>query len=373
MDEAEFRAGLMAPISAANPAGEDLCYTPLFDDIRNARHADDDALGQGEWTHAVKAADWPRVVELCRTALCARSKDLQLAVWYVDALVRHQHWPALEFGLGFLSDLLDGFWAVVHPLPDGGDWGERTARLEWLGRQLADQVAALPLIADEVRSYSLHDYRTAIERENRPDADSAAGEPAAAIDAERLRRAFRAADTAQLMQRRIQLAATLAAASRLQDCCDQHFGMDGPSFAALQAEIGACDALLSRHLRPTITPPQSSQASPPARLHGEPDRPPSSRADDGRPPSRPYSSDAPPLAPLPDGAPPDRDAAIRQLAEIGRFFRVHEPHSPVALLIERAVRWAGMPFEDWLQAVVKDAATLDHLRELLDLPPGARN
>ncbi|MDR1646765.1 MAG: hypothetical protein LBR88_01845, partial [Zoogloeaceae bacterium] len=72
-----------------------------------------------------------------------------------------------------------------------------------------------------------------------------------------------------------------------------------------------------------------------------------------------------------------RDDAIRQLRTVAYWFRSHEPHSPVALLIERAVQWAEMPFEKWLSDVIKDKATLEQLQELLnakiDMPTGTAN
>ena len=61
-----------------------------------------------------------------------------------------------------------------------------------------------------------------------------------------------------------------------------------------------------------------------------------------------------------------RDEAVNQLREIARFFRDTEPHSPVALLADRAARWAEMPLEQWLSTVIKDDVTLGQLRELLD-------
>ena len=50
------------------------------------------------------------------------------------------------------------------------------------------------------------------------------------------------------------------------------------------------------------------------------------------------------------------------------FFRQTEPHSPVAYLAEKAVKWGDMPLHQWLQEVVKDSGAMGHLNELLGLP-----
>ncbi|MCW3479778.1 hypothetical protein OL229_09405 [Neisseriaceae bacterium JH1-16] len=63
----------------------------------------------------------------------------------------------------------------------------------------------------------------------------------------------------------------------------------------------------------------------------------------------------------------NRADAVRMLGEVARYFRANGPHSPVALLAERAARWAQMSLEEWLQHVIKDDSTLRQLQELLDV------
>ena len=42
----------------------------------------------------------------------------------------------------------------------------------------------------------------------------------------------------------------------------------------------------------------------------------------------------------------NREAALRTLAEVSQYFREHEPHSPLHLLLDRALRWSRMPITD---------------------------
>jgi type VI secretion system protein ImpA len=62
-----------------------------------------------------------------------------------------------------------------------------------------------------------------------------------------------------------------------------------------------------------------------------------------------------------------RKDALRRLGEIAAFFQRTEPHSPVAYLVQRAVKWGNMPLEGWLQDVIKDEGVLDALRQTLGL------
>src|SRR5438046_10348809 len=65
---------LLAPISGENPAGENLLYSGLHDDVREARRAEE-ALDQGEWKREIKTYDWPKVVDLSAKALDSNTKD----------------------------------------------------------------------------------------------------------------------------------------------------------------------------------------------------------------------------------------------------------------------------------------------------------
>jgi type VI secretion system protein ImpA len=60
-----------------------------------------------------------------------------------------------------------------------------------------------------------------------------------------------------------------------------------------------------------------------------------------------------------------RTDALRRLAEVADYFQRAEPHSPVAYLVQRAIKWGQMPLELWLEDVIKDGAVLGQLKETL--------
>jgi type VI secretion system protein ImpA len=62
-----------------------------------------------------------------------------------------------------------------------------------------------------------------------------------------------------------------------------------------------------------------------------------------------------------------REEALRRLAEVAHYFQTTEPHSPVAYLVQRAIKWGQMPLELWLEDVIKDGSVLGQLRETLGL------
>src|ERR1044071_9798054 len=84
-----LREDILKPIPGDNPSGQNLRSTPLYDKIREARREDDE-LPQGAWQTERKLADWPTVIKLSQEAIALQSKDLQLAVWLTEALLKKQ-------------------------------------------------------------------------------------------------------------------------------------------------------------------------------------------------------------------------------------------------------------------------------------------
>ena len=66
-----------------------------------------------------------------------------------------------------------------------------------------------------------------------------------------------------------------------------------------------------------------------------------------------------------------REEAFNRLAEVAAFLRQKVPQSPIYLLVERAVSWSRMPFDQLLGALIKDAGTRGQVSELLGIeePP----
>jgi type VI secretion system protein ImpA len=117
-----LRGDLLTPIPGENPSGANLRYDPVTDEIKEARREDDLNLAQGEWAAALKIADYPAVIEMGSEALARRGKDLQIAVWLVDAHIRREGFSAVAPCFHFLHDLLEQFWDTLYPpIDEDGD------------------------------------------------------------------------------------------------------------------------------------------------------------------------------------------------------------------------------------------------------------
>ena len=152
---ADLVALCLQPIAGDNPAGADLRYDVRLGAIKEARREED--LPGSER----KVADWGAVVATTSQLLGKETKDLQLAVWLAEALMRKQGPGGLATGLAVLNGLVSQFWEGVHPLPQDEDGVEdpeiRAAPLEWMASRLVLPMRLSPLL----REYSMVDIDAA--------------------------------------------------------------------------------------------------------------------------------------------------------------------------------------------------------------------
>src|ERR1700679_1636139 len=127
-----LREDLLTPIAGDNPAGDNLYYDKVFDQIKEARREDADDLPEGDWERSAKKKADPRaVVKLAGDALATRSKDLRLAGWLIEAQVKMEGFAVLVPSIQLLQSLQENFWPTIHPeIEDGNDLELRMIAVE---------------------------------------------------------------------------------------------------------------------------------------------------------------------------------------------------------------------------------------------------
>ncbi len=158
----------LAPISGENPSGKDLAYDPDYDQIREARRAED-PNNQGDWKRETKAADWEAVVDLGGECLREKTKDLQIAAWVTEALTRLHGYAGLRDGLALLLGIQAQFWDTYYPWIDDGDLESRLGPFLFL-----NEPKLLPFLIRDVAltrglgdvPYSFHRYKESRDTDN---------------------------------------------------------------------------------------------------------------------------------------------------------------------------------------------------------------
>jgi type VI secretion system ImpA family protein len=133
---------LLKPIPGPQPTGVSLRYDPIYDKLKEARREE---AGVPEWDVKPKVPDWPQVVRLASEALSAKSKDLQIAAWLTEALLRQEGIKGLRDGLTLLHGLIERYWDGLFPEVEDGDAEFRAAPLQWIGDYLVAGVRMAPL------------------------------------------------------------------------------------------------------------------------------------------------------------------------------------------------------------------------------------
>ncbi len=341
---------VLQPLSAQSPCGEDLSFSPEFDRIQEARREDDPTVDYGEWQTTLKQADWNIVVDTCADLLARRSKDLRLAAWLAEGLVKTSGLLGLAEGIETNARLLERFAQQIHPQPEDGDQERRISTLSWFAARMAQLTRQIPLTA--AQRYSLNDYEAARQlqqqRQRNPDAALDGDDK---VTLEQFAAAIAKTDKALYAQWLVDAQRCTFALAELDKACNALFGADGPSLSLLGNTIDTvCERLQTMAREVGALPDDTSVAA---------------GAGAGDDASAPLPMSLSPTTA--GGAIASRTQALELLRQVAAYFRHAEPHSPVAYLADKAAHWGSLPLHAWLRAVVKDRGSLGHIEELLGL------
>ena len=233
---------LLAPLPDSG-AGENLRYSPVYDKIKEARLEEEDGENFGEWQRPRKKADFPAVIKLATEALSTKSKDLQLAVWLAEALIRKEGFPALEQSFILLRELQVRFWGVLWPQLEDGSPEFRATPQEWFVGRCDYLIKKVPLTKKGLDWFKYYDGRdTTRERaamagkgnedEKRESRDRAVATREAA--AQEFDEAFEATPKGFYVSALAHLNAATEALSVLESFCAEKYGKFAPGFHSLR-------------------------------------------------------------------------------------------------------------------------------------------
>ncbi|MFH4146786.1 type VI secretion system ImpA family N-terminal domain-containing protein, partial [Acinetobacter baumannii] len=80
-------------------SGEDLSFSTLFDQVKEASRADPDYLAQGDWQTDLKYSNWDQTITSAAQGLAEQSKDLMLVAWLSEALAHKYQFVGITLGL----------------------------------------------------------------------------------------------------------------------------------------------------------------------------------------------------------------------------------------------------------------------------------
>ena len=364
---------LLKPISEETPTGQDLKLV-WFDPKKGIYWHDRirEAHRENLYETVPKAPDWPAVIELSTRALSSLTKDLQIAAWLSDALVksdRHDRLAGLRDGLRLLRGLIEQYWEAVFPAsdPEGedGHFAARANIVSAFDARLAIAVKTIPLTDGATGlkySYLNWEESKLFDVPDKDQLDSlssdelervtqlkAQAEKERKVTSEDWRKAVQGTPYPFFKERLDLLKECAEELEALEEAVDRHFQREAPGVKELRRALEDLISVVAQ-LERTKRPPEVAAAE---------DRSPAA----GEPGSSNGHSD---FTALP-GQVSTRQEAFRRLAEVAEYFRQAEPHSPVSYLLHRAIKWGQMPLDIWLHDVVKDLSVLNQFHELLGI------
>src|SRR5271165_3484908 len=346
-----LREDLLVPIPGDNPAGQDLRFAPIYDKIKEARREDDD-LNQGAWQRERKLADHPLVIKLIQEAIAKQSKDLQLAAWLTESLLKRHGYPGFEEGLKLCHGLVENFWDHLYPELDDGDAEMRAAPLDWIAAKFEFFLRSVPLSDGGYDFYKYKESRTVGYEDQAKTKDLKAARDAALksgkLPPEIFDKSFGETKKAFYLSGEKSLDGCIATLAALDGLCKEKFGEVATSFQKIRGALEELRHTVHGFLqKKRETEPDPVEEAPSAAVEAV--------ADDGVPAGpgevAPGSFNGPTSVPTSMPAsfvaqavaePADRQNAIAQVVAAAAFLRKREPTSPAPYLMLRGLRWGEL-------------------------------
>lgn len=358
---------LLAPIAGDAPQGidirEDFSATSPYNRLRDARSEARDAergLDAGDPNAADPTPLWRTVRELALKTLTETTKDLEVAAWATEALVRSHGLGGLNAGAQLIKGLAEQYWDGVFPLPD--DYGMETRISPVTGLNGRDGNGSLiqPLYKLALFNrtdgtpiayyqYKQSEQLGALDAERRQQRIEAG-----AIPFEEVERDARAAGGRRFAALLADARAAHEAWQAMANLLDEKAGADGPSTTAVRDMLSGVIEVAARFAPAEEVAAEGGETGEGAGEEG------GATAGGGVGFGGLALSAA-------RGA--SREDALKALGEIANFFRRTEPHSPLSYTLDEAVRRGRMTWPELLGEVVADADTRNSILNSLGIRP----
>jgi type VI secretion system protein ImpA len=351
-------AALLAPISDDAPAGvdprTDMSANSLYYRVKDARNAARSAERAAVEFGGAPPQEWDTVIEAATEVLSGHAKDIEIATWLIEGLVRRDGFEGLRDGLKVMTGIVTDFWEQCFPeLDEDGVEGKVSAVAGLSGSgavgTLVQPIRLTPLTRGSQWSFSQWSYEQANDLEKVSDPT---------------RKRERIDNGAVTMEQFLQsvaetpASAFLALIEVIDECRSAVAGMS----AAFDAVAGT-DAPPMSGLRDILTEINSSvrhfaasKLASAAEVHAEEAAPHQTAQEAAADPA------AGALVVKKANGYGSREEALGELTRIAGYFRKTEPHSPISYTLEDAVRRARLTLPELLGELAEDPA---HIQRIL--------
>ncbi|WP_227271925.1 type VI secretion system protein TssA [Roseobacter weihaiensis] len=267
--------------------------------------------------HLRVAPQWTEIAELATKLIREIGKDIEVAIWLIEAETRLNGHAGMVNAVALLTDMVTVYGRMLHPHSEDADDRpfDMISSLNGAGREgtLIQPLRLLPLVPDVPYGEAcLWSTQAGAE------AETAAALASAGPDAVREK-----------------LSDILAAQTAIEACdkaLTELLGREAPPFSQIQEILEDSEAVLRRLADLGEAPEEAEPASE----------------------SPVVETPSEVTAQTSAGAIRSREDAFEHLLRIARFFRHAEPHSPIADTLETLVRRGRMDFLTLIEELIPD-------------------
>ncbi len=360
---------LIQPISDEAPAGEDIradrSPTSVFYKIKDARErarsAERNMFHEEDTGESANDA-WREILEIAPEILRDKSKDLEVAAWYVEALLRIHGFAGLRDGFLLSKSLVADFWDDIFPIPEEDDEEDvreiRCAPFAGLNGEGRDGTLIAPLKRIDITEesdkgpYAYWQYQQALEIQRIHDEDARDERIASAgVSLDLFDKVINDTSVSFCQNLIADLEGAIDAYNELTQVFDEKAESYSPPSSniknTLSEILGTINHLTKDKLALAAPTEEASEEA-----AGEAGAPAASGGSGGDTTS------------IANAVVASREDAFRQLLKIAEFFKKTEPHSPVSYAIEKTVRWGRMSLHELMNELLLDSQAKENYEML---------
>jgi len=337
---------IMEPISEEKAAGDDIrndtsptSNYSIIKDARNAaRAAERNSMFDGESTEAKE--NWNKIYFLAPKILSEEAKDIEVACWYTETLLRKAGFQGLRDGFTLIRNLIEQYWdADLYPLPDEDGIETRVAPISGLNGEGADGVLLAPIRSTRITEdippgpFSLWQYKQAIDvKRIIDDKDRAEQTSKIGFSMDDIENAVEQTPADYFIDLRDDINSCLSEYRNISNLLNDQCGAQNapPTSKIIEILEDTLSAInhIAKHKFPVEAVSDESSEE------------------------QTSTSSA-----IPKDSISSRDEAFRQLLTISEFFRRTEPHSPISYALDKVIKWGDMPLDELMNELIPDPSS----------------
>jgi len=351
---------LLAPIPGALPQGTDVRadYTARspYSRLRDARSEARDAEKQLEAPDPnVAPVDpvplWRQLRDLGTRLLTEQTKDLEIAAWLTEALVRSHGMAGLAAGSRLIEGLVIRYWDDIYPLPDDYGVETRVAPITGLNGRSGGGSLMAPLFRmilfhrTSGVPVALHEYQASARLATMDAASRQQRIAAGTIPFDDIEKEARTAGRQSFARLRDEAAAALDAWQAMAAILDEKAGSEAPSTSHVRDLVREIADIAARYAPAAAATTEDATAEAVS----------APETSEGAGPVSPQTM--------------TRESALRSLEAIAAFFHRTEPQSPLSFTLDEAIRRARLPWLELLDEIMGDRSSRDAFLTTLGIRP----